>query len=182
MGVLTERLSQDLRDAMRAGDSVRRDEIRGVVAALRAEQQARLTRALAKRGLILQGENQHLTPEQEAEVERIRAGSGLTDEEELAVLLQRVKQHRQSIEGFERGARADLVAMEQAQLAVLDAYLPQQAAPEDIDREVLAAIADSGASGPRDMARVMQVLSPKLRGRADMKAVSARVQALLASG
>src|SRR5918912_231674 len=96
---LVERLNADLKEAMRAGDATRRDELRGLMAMLKSEQQTKLTRELSKRGLILQGENASLTPEQQAEVERVRAASSLSADEEQAVLLQRVKQHRQSIDG-----------------------------------------------------------------------------------
>ena len=65
---LTDTLSADLRDAMRAGDQVRRDEIRGLLAALQAERQAKLTRALSKQGLIVHGDDATLKPEQQAAV------------------------------------------------------------------------------------------------------------------
>src|SRR5437868_3035693 len=103
MAALLDRLNADLRDAMRAGDSTRRDEIRGLIAMLKADQQAKLTRTLAKRGLILHGENASLTSAQQAEVDQLRATSGLTDDEEQDILLQRVKQHRQSIDRFQKG-------------------------------------------------------------------------------
>src|SRR5215207_6186242 len=115
MPSLLERLTADLKDAMRAADATRRDEIRGLLAMLKGEQQSKLTRALSRQGLILQGENATLSPEQEAEVERLRAASTLSDDEEQSVVLLRVKQHRQSIDGFSKGNRVDLVRMEEAQ-------------------------------------------------------------------
>jgi uncharacterized protein len=179
MPSLLERLSADLKDAMRAGDAPRRDEIRGLIAALKAEQQAKLTRTLSKRGLILHGDNAVLSAEQQAEVDRLRAGSALSDDEEQAVLAQRVKQHRQSIDEFNKGKRDDLVAAERAQLTVDEAYLPAQLGAAEVEDAIQAAIRDSGASGPRDQGKVMGPLSARLRGKADMKAVAARVQALL---
>jgi len=181
MASLADQLSSDLKVAMRAGDATRRDEIRGLLAALRSEYQSKLTRQLGRQGLLLQGENATLTPEQEAAVERLRASSTLSDEEEQAVLQQRVKQHRQSIDGFQQGQRADLVAIEEAQLAVLSAYLPQQLDADEVEREIATALRESGAAGPRDQGKVMGILSPRLRGRADMKAVAGRVQALLSA-
>jgi uncharacterized protein YqeY len=180
MPSLLERLNADLKEAMRAGDSLRRDEIRGLLAMLKAEQQTKLTRALSKRGLIVQGEHATLSSEQQAEVDQLRASSALSDEEEQAVLLQRVKQHRQSIDGFVQGKRPDLVQVEEAQLAVDQTYLPQQLDEAAIEEAVQAAIGESGAQTPRDQGKVMGLLSSRLRGRADMKAVAARVQALLA--
>ncbi len=179
MSALADRLSEDLKDAMRAGDAVRRDELRGLIAALKGERQTKLARTLEKRGLLLRGENAELTPQQQAEVERVRAESDLSADEEMAVLLQRVKQHRQSIEEFEKGKRQDLVATEQAQLAVLQSYLPQQVGESELEEAIRGAISEAGAQGPRDQGKVMGLLSQRLRGRADMKLVSARVQALL---
>jgi uncharacterized protein YqeY len=182
MPSLSDRLSADLKDAMRAGNATRRDELRGLLAMLKTEQQAKLTRALSNAGLIVQGEEAVLTPEQAAEAERLRTTTVLNDDDEEAILLQRVKQHRQSIDGFLRGNRADLVKAEQAQLAVLETYLPQQLDAVAIEDAVRAAIQESGAQTPRDQGKVMRLLSGRLRGRADMQAVAARVQALLDSG
>ena len=179
MAALFDRLNADLKDAMRAGDATRRDEIRGLIAMLKAEQQSKLTRALSKRGLILQGDAS-LTQEQEAEVTQIRANSGLSDDEEQDILLQRVKQHRQSIDGFLKGNRQDLVQVEEAQLKIDESYLPQQLDAGAVEQAIQAAIAESGAQGPRDQGKVMGLLSARLRGRADMKSVAATVQAQLA--
>jgi uncharacterized protein len=182
MPSLQERLNADLKDAMRAGDTTRRDELRGVIAMLKTEQQTKLTRELSKRGLILQGENASLTSEQEAEVDRLRAQSGLSEDEEQAVLLQRVKQHRQSIDGFSKGNRAELVAVEEAQLGVIQAYLPQALGEAEVEQAIQDAIRETSAQGPRDQGKVMSLLSSRLRGRADMKTVASRVQALLTAG
>jgi uncharacterized protein YqeY len=173
-------LSADLKHAMRAGDTLRRDEIRGLMAALKAEQQAKLTRALSRQGLILHGDNAVLSAEQQTAVDHLRASVGLSDDEAQAVLVQRVKQHRQSIDGFRHGQRDDLVQIEQAQLSIDETYLPQQVDQAVVDEAVRAAILESGALTPRDQGKVMALLSSRLRGRADMKAVSARVQAMLA--
>jgi len=180
MPSLLDRLNADLKDAMRAGDGVRRDEIRGLIAMLKAEHQSKLTRTLSKQGLILHGENEELSPQQQAQVEQVRATSGLSDDEEQAILLQRVKQHRQSIDAFVQGKRSDLAEVEQAQLAVDQGYLPQQLDATAVEEAVQAAIRESGAQAPRDQGKVMGLLSGRLRGRADMKAVAARVQSLLA--
>ncbi|MBV8716939.1 MAG: GatB/YqeY domain-containing protein [Chloroflexi bacterium] len=179
MPSLLDRLNADLKEAMRGGETVRRDEIRGLIAMLKTEAQSKLTRTLSKQGLILHGDNAELSPEQQLEIDRLRATSGLSEDEEQAVLLQRVKQHRQSIEAFEQGKRADLASQEHAQLAVDEGYLPQQLDAAGVEEAIQSAVRESGAQGPRDQGKVMGLLSPRLRGRADMKAVSARVQALL---
>jgi uncharacterized protein len=180
MPSLLERLSADLKDAMRAGDAARRDEIRGLLAALKAEQQSKLARTLTKQGLILHGDNATLSAEQQAEIDRLRTTSALSDDEEQAVLAQRVKQHRQSIDEFQKGKRDDLVDKERAQLTIDEAYLPTQLEAAEVEDAIQTAIRESGASGPRDQGKVMGPLSARLRGKADMKAVAARVQTLLA--
>ena len=180
MAPLLDRLSADLKDAMRSGDATRRDEIRGLIAMLKAEQQTKLTRQLVKQGLIVHGDDASLTPEQQADVERVRATSDLSQDEEQSVLLQRVKQHRQSIDGFRQGNRADLVAVEEAQLAVLERYLPQALSEPEVEQAIQEAIKETGAEGPRDQGKVLGLLSGRLRGRADMKVVAGRVQRLLA--
>jgi uncharacterized protein len=180
MPSLLERLSADLKDAMRAGDAARRDEIRGLLAALKAEQQSKLARTLTKQGLILHGDNATLSAEQQAEIDLLRTTSALSDDEEQAVLAQRVKQHRQSIDEFQKGKRDDLVDKERAQLTIDEAYLPTQLEAAEVEDAIQTAIRESGASGPRDQGKVMGPLSARLRGKADMKAVAARVQTLLA--
>jgi uncharacterized protein YqeY len=181
MPSLLERLTSDLKDAMRAADSVRRDEIRGLIAQLKAEQQAKLTRTLSKQGLILHGDNAVLSAEQQAQIDQLRGSVVLSDDEEQAVLAMRVKQHRQSLEGFLRGKRDDLITVEEAQLKVDEAYLPEQFEEAEVERAIQAAISESGAQGPRDQGKVMGLLAGRLRGKADMKAVAARVQALLSA-
>jgi uncharacterized protein YqeY len=180
MPSLLEQLNADLKEAMRAGETVRRDEIRGLIAMLKTEQQTKLTRSLTTHGLILP-DNVALSAEQQAEIDQVRATTSLSGDEEQAILLQRAKQHRQSIEAFTRGQRTDLAAVEQAQLAIDEGYLPQQLDAAAVEEAVQAAIRETGATGPRDQGKVMGILSPRLRGRADMKAVAAHVQGLLAA-
>ena len=104
----------------------------------------------------------------------------LTDADVLGVIDKMVKQRKDSIAQFEAGKRPDLAAKERAEIDVLHAYMPAQASDAEIDAEIAAALAASGASGMAAMGKVMAVLKPKLAGRADMGAVSARVKAKLA--
>jgi len=129
---------------------------------------------------LILAESQALSPEQLVQVERLRANATLSDEEQQAVLVQRIVQHRQSIEAFKKGNRADLLASEEAQLAIDAHYLPQTGEAE-LEAAIREAIRETGAQSLRDQGKVMGLLSPRLRGRADMKAVAARVQALLKS-
>ncbi|MGI9147723.1 MAG: GatB/YqeY domain-containing protein [Chloroflexota bacterium] len=179
MSSLLDRLSADLKDAMRAGDATRRDEIRGLMAALKAEQQSKLTHTLAKQGLILHGDNAVLSAEQQSAIDHLRATVHLSEDEAQTAVMQRVKQHRQSIDSFRQGNRDDLVQAEQAQLAIDETYLPEPLDEAGLDLAIHTAIRETGAQNARDQGKVMQLLSARLRGRADMKSVSARVQALL---
>lgn len=180
MPSLLEQLSADLKDAMRAGEAMRRDEIRSLIAMLKTAQQTKLTQSLEQHGLILEDSpDTVISAEQLAEIERLRAASALSPDEEQAVLVRSVVQHRQSIDAFKKGKRDDLLQVEEAQLAIDAAYVPQLD-EAGIEAAIQAAISESGAQALRDQGKVMTLLSARLRGRADMKAVAARVQALLA--
>ncbi|HVL74968.1 MAG TPA: GatB/YqeY domain-containing protein [Noviherbaspirillum sp.] len=104
----------------------------------------------------------------------------LTDAHVLAIIEKMIKQRRDSISQFEAGGRQDLAEIEKAELAVLSGYMPAALSDAEVQAEVDAAIAAAGASGPQDMGKVMGVLKPRLSGRADMTAVSAKVKAALA--
>jgi uncharacterized protein YqeY len=104
----------------------------------------------------------------------------LTDADVLGILDKMVKQRRDSITAFEAGHRADLAAVEAAEIAVLQAYLPQPLTPAEIDALVAEAIAATGATGLPGMGKVMAALKPRLAGRADLGAVSAQVRTRLA--
>ena len=104
----------------------------------------------------------------------------LSDADVLGVIDKMVKQRKDSIAQFEAGKREDLAAAERAEIGVLSAYMPAQLTEAEIDAEVAAAIAATGAAGMAGMGKVMGVLKPKLAGRADLGAVSAKVKAKLA--
>lgn len=104
----------------------------------------------------------------------------LDDAQVLAVIEKLLKQRRESIVQFEKGARPDLVAIEQAELEVLLGYMPAQMGEAEIEAIVTEAITQTGAKGPADMGKLMAVLKPKLAGRADMGRVSGLVKAKLA--
>jgi uncharacterized protein len=103
----------------------------------------------------------------------------LDDAGVTAVVDKMIKQRKDSISQFQAANRTDLVEKEQAELAVLAAYMPEQLSADAIAAEVQGAIAATGAAGPQDMGKVMGVLKPKLAGKADMTAVSAQVKAAL---
>ena len=91
-----------------------------------------------------------------------------------------IKQRKDSISQFQAAGRDDLVAIEQAELIVLQAYLPEQLSAAEVEAAVVAAIAESGAASAKDMGKVMGLLKPRLAGRADMGQVSALIKTRLA--
>ena len=105
----------------------------------------------------------------------------LDDAAVLAVLEKMVKQRKDSITQYEAAGRDDLAAVEKAEMAIIQAYLPAQLSEAEIDAAISAAIAEANAgSGPAAMGKVMGVLKPKLAGKADMGLVSQRLKAALA--
>jgi uncharacterized protein len=110
------------------------------------------------------------------EKEKIRQ---LDDDEVLEVIAREAKRRRESIEAFEKGGRQDLVDKEAAELKVLETYLPDRLSDEELAKLVDQAIAETGASTPKQMGEVMKALMPKLRGRADGAQVSGLVKSRL---
>jgi uncharacterized protein YqeY len=146
---LTQRITEDMKQAMRDKAPARLSTIRLLLAAIK----------------------------QREIDERIE----LDDTQVLTVIEKLVKQRRESIVQFEKGARPDLVAQEQAELELLLAYLPAQMSEAEIAPLIAAALAQTGAQGPADMGRVMALLKPQLAGRADMGKVSALIKAQLSN-
>lgn len=148
---LEERLDADLREAMRSGDTARKLAIRAVKTAL-----------------------------SEAKV----AGDeprGLTEEEVLHIIQRQVKQRRDSIAQFTKGGRTDLVENEQAEIAILEQYLPAQLGEAEIRARAQAVMAELGATDQKAMGPVMKRLSSELRDQADFTLVSRVVRELLSS-
>ena len=141
---LKDRITEDMKGAMRAGEKERLGTIRLVLAAIK----------------------------QREVDERIT----LDDGQVLAVLEKMIKQRKESIAQFESGGRADLVAKEQAELGVLQVYLPAQMSEAEIDALITEAVAATGASSIKDMGKVMGIVKAKAQGKADMGAVSARIK------
>ena len=105
----------------------------------------------------------------------------LTDEHVTAILDKMVKQRRESISQFRTANRQDLVEKEQAEIHVIQQYLPTQLTLAEIDALVVAAVKESGATSARDMGKVMAILRPQAQGRADMALVSTKVKEHLSS-
>ena len=103
----------------------------------------------------------------------------LTDPDVVGIIEKMIKQRRESIAQFEKAARQDLADKEKAEVEVLSGYLPQKLSDAEVAQAVAAAVAESGASGIKDMGKVMALLKPRLAGRADMGSVSGLVKSKL---
>ncbi|PAT40778.1 GatB/YqeY domain-containing protein [Vandammella animalimorsus] len=145
---LKERITEDMKAAMRAKESQRLGTIRMLQAAIK----------------------------QREVDERIE----LDDAAIVAIVDKLIKQRKDSIAAFEQAGRHDLVAQEQAELQVLQVYLPARLSAQEVAAAVARIVADVGASGPADMGKVMAQAKQELAGKADMGAVSAAVKAALA--
>ncbi len=141
---LKDRITEDMKTAMRSGDKERLATVRLALAAIK----------------------------QREVDERIV----LDDSQVLSVLEKMIKQRREAITQFESGGRADLVAKENSEIAVLQHYLPAQMDAAEVDALIAEAIAASGATSIKDMGKVMALVKPKAAGRTDMGAVSARIK------
>ena len=109
----------------------------------------------------------------------IEKKSEFSDAEIIAVISTLCKQRRESIDQFQKGGRADLVAKETRELEILQKYLPAQLSEEEVKQTIQKIIADTGAKGPADMGRVIKEAMKQFAGKADGKAVSELVKSLL---
>ena len=144
---LKQKLSDDLKQALRQGDKVRRSVIRLVMAAINNAEIARQ--------------------------------ATLDDADIYGVIAKEIRQRKESIEAFKLGKRQDLVAQEEAELAILQEYLPQQMTREEIIAEARRVIDEVGAQGAKDKGKVMPKLIAQLKGRADGREINAVVTELL---
>ena len=144
---LKQKLTDDLKQAMKGGDEVKRSVIRLVMAAIK-----------------------------NAEIARQAASS---DADILGIIAKEVRQRQESIESFKQGNRHDLVTREEAELAVLKEYLPQQMTREEVVAEARWVIDEVGAVGLSDKGKVMPQLIAQLKGRADGREINAVVTELL---
>jgi uncharacterized protein YqeY len=103
----------------------------------------------------------------------------LTDDEVVGILTSFVKRHGESIEEFKKGGREDLVLKEEEELKIIQTYLPTQLSLEELNQLITEAIIEAKAETPQDLGKVMKVLMPKVKGRADGKRVNALVVAKL---
>ncbi len=150
---LLEQLDSDLKAALLAHDEVRKRTVRSVkTAATNAMIEKRTTEGLS---------------------------ASLSDEEVLKVIARQASQRRDSIAEFSKAGRMDLVAQEEAELAILQEYLPKQLSPDEVSAIVQQVIAETGASSAKDMGLVMRTAMARLQGLADGKQVNQLVRDLL---
>ncbi|WP_330110639.1 GatB/YqeY domain-containing protein [Methylophaga thalassica] len=105
----------------------------------------------------------------------------LSDDDIVVILTKMIKQRREALEQYENASRADLADIEKAELIVIEEFMPEQLSEEEIAQAIQAAIEEAGASSIKDMGAVMNVLRPKIQGRADMAAVSGQVKSALSN-
>lgn len=145
MGLLTDRIKDDMKASMKSGEKVKLGVIRLILSAIK-----------------------------QIEVdERME----LDDNRVLVVLDKMVKQRRESIKQYTDANRIDLADIEEAEVLIIQDYLPQPLTEAEIDEMVTNAIAEVGATSVKDMGAVMALLRPQMQGRADMAVVSARIKA-----
>ena len=113
------------------------------------------------------------------EIALIKRAEGLSDEEIIAVISSMLKQSLESIEFFKKGGRKDLVLQAEAELKILQSFLPQQLSMDEVKVIVSDAVKRLGASGAKDMGRVMKEVMPKVQGKADGKLVNEVVREIL---
>jgi uncharacterized protein YqeY len=152
---LKDQLNADLRDAMRAGEDVRKSTLRLLITAIR---------------------NAEIPPEGATNV---AARTELDDDAVLNVIRREVKQRRDSIDAYTKAARKDLADQEEAELAVLATYLPAQMSRHEIEAVAREVIQRVGASGPADKGKVMPVIMGQLRDKAEGRDINDVVTALL---
>jgi len=149
---LREQLDAHLKEAMRAREQLRVDTIRAVKSAVKYKE-------------VEGGESK-----------------ALDDAGIVKVVQSEIKKRRDAAEQYRAANRADLAEKEERELAILQVYLPQQLTADEVEKLVVEAIAESGATGPKDMGAVMKAVQPKTAGRADGKIVSELVKKKLAGG
>jgi uncharacterized protein len=150
---LKDRISEDIKTAMKAQDKVKLEAVRGI------------------KKVIL---------EKESEV-RAKGRESLTEEEEMTLLSQQAKQRRDSIEQYQKANRSDLAEQEAQELAIIESYLPAQLSAEEVEVTIRDIIQEVGAASSKDMGKVMGPVMQRLKGKADGKTVQMLVQKLLQS-
>ncbi len=168
---LKERISDDLKTALRSGDAVRKTALRQLLAGIRQAE-------LELRGAQTRGRGQ-ANPMSDAEIAALEQIS-LDDAGVMTVVQKEAKALRESIADAERAGRADLVGANAASLSLVEAYLPRQISRDEVKALARAAIAEAGATDAKQLGAVMKLLTPRVKGQADGRMVNEVVRELLA--
>ncbi len=139
---LKEKISEDLKTAMKSGDKTRLETLRTMRAAL-----------------------------MEREIEKRGTGQPVSPDDEIAVLNSAAKRRKESIEQFENGGRPELAAQEARELAIIQEYLPKQLSAVEVEHIIDGIVAETGAGSPQDFGKVMPQVMKQLKGKADGKLV-----------
>jgi uncharacterized protein YqeY len=175
------KLAEDLKQALRDGDKVKLGTVRMLVSASKnaeSAKKAKLVSAAAKKAGITDLNELKIS---DAEIAEIAKQAELNDADMLAVLAKEITQRRESIEAYKSGNRPDLVAVEEAELAVLLTYAPKQVSREEVAAVAKRVIAEVDAHGPGDKGKVMPKVIAELKGKADGKEINTVVTELLSA-
>jgi uncharacterized protein len=180
---ISERLADDLKTAMRAGDRPRVEAIRGARAAIQSAQLAAAKEKYEAAARVIEAELAHDHAAREAALAAISADphAPLGQEGEEAVIAKELKRRAEAAEMYRKGGREELAAKEEAEAAVLRAYLPAMLDADELRPQIAALIAELGLSGPSGMGKLMPVLQERYKGRAENRTLSALARELLSS-
>jgi uncharacterized protein YqeY len=169
---LLEQLNADLKTALKSGDELRKSALRQVLAGTK---QALLDKRTAQAQALRKQQGGDLAEAQLAELDKMT----LDDADVIAALQKEAKSRRESMADGEKAGRPDLVAANEAELKVLEAYLPKLLSRAELAEMARTAIAEAGVTDAKGVGAVMKILAPRTRGRADGKLVSEVVRDLL---
>ncbi len=164
--MLKDKLQADVKEALKSGNAAKRMTLGMILSAVKS-------RELDKRGRL---SKTHSTGSGQADAAKLEEESKLTDEEVVEVLSSEIKKRKDSVDQFEKGGREDLAKKEKEEMAMLMEYMPEQMSEDAVREEIKKAISATGASGPKDMGKVMGTISPKIKGKFDGSRASAMVK------
>jgi hypothetical protein len=182
MTTISERLTADLKEAMRAGDKARVETIRNARAALQSAQQEAAKQKYDAAARQIEAQFTDDTAAREAALAAISADAhtALPPEAQEAVIAKEIKRRRDAVDLYEQGGRPELAAQELAEIAVLETYLPKMLSADELRPEAAALLAELGLSGPAAMGKLMPALIERFKGRADSRTLSQVARELLA--
>jgi uncharacterized protein len=178
---ISERLTADLKAAMRAGEKDRVETIRTARAALQSAQLAAAKEKYDAEARRIEAQYADDSAAREAALAAVSADphAPLSQEAQEAVLSKEIKRRHEAAEMYHKGGRPELAAREEAEIAVLQPYLPRMLSPEELRPEVAALMAELGLSGPAAMGKLMPVLIERFKGRAESRTLSQVARELL---